>query len=116
MDDVLPLARSLPRSSEAYVRGQLKFRIGRIVWLAFSRDETIMEFAFPKEWRPYIVESEPHKFMLPRASDMRWNWVHVRLAALDEPEMRDLVVEAWRFCVPKSVAAAYDALVASGRA
>jgi hypothetical protein len=109
MDDVLPLARSLPRSYEAFVRGQLKFRVGRIVWLAFSRDATIMEFAFPKEWRQVLVDGEPDKFMLPRASDMRWNWVHVRLAALDHEEMRDLVLDAWRMVVPRFVSAEYDA-------
>ena len=51
MDEVRALARTLPRSSEAFVRGRVKFRIGRIVWLAFSRDGETMGFAFPKEWR-----------------------------------------------------------------
>ena len=40
---------------------------------------------------------------------MRYHWVHVRLAAIDEDEMRDLVENAWAMCVPKSVAAEYAA-------
>jgi hypothetical protein len=36
----------------------------------------------------------------------------VRLDAIDEQEMRELVVDAWRMCVPKKVAAAYDKAVA----
>jgi hypothetical protein len=110
MSDVQALARPLPRSYEVVVRGRVKFRVGKIVWLSFSRDQTIMGFAFPREWRPVLVDAEPDKFMLPSAGDMRFNWLLARLAALDEGEMRDLVLEAWRMVVPKGVAAAYDAL------
>ena len=102
-------ASHLPRSHEALVRGRVKFRIGRIVYLAFSRDETVMGFAFPKELRQMLVDSEPDKFMLPSLGDMRYNWVHVRLAAIDDAEMRDLVLDAWAMCVPKRVAAAHRA-------
>ncbi len=82
----------------------MKFRVGRIVYLAFSRDETIMGFAFPKEEREMLVASEPDKFQMPRQSDMRYHWVHVRLDALDEQEAHELVVDAWRMVVPKRVA------------
>ena len=107
IDQVRAVALELPRSYEAVVRGRVKFRVGRIVYLAFSRDETLLGFAFPKEWREALVQSEPEKFMLPRESDLRYNWAVVRLAALDEPEMRELVIDAWAIVVPKSVAAAY---------
>lgn len=106
-DDVRAYAAHLPRSYEAVVRGRLKLRVGRIVYVAFSRDETLMGFGFPKQYRQALVDSEPDKFMLPRAGDMRYNWVVVRLATIDAPEMRDLVLDAWAMCVPKSVAAAY---------
>ena len=107
LEQARAVAARLPRSYEAFVRGRVKFRVGRIVYLAFSRDETLMGFAFPKEWREALVESEPEKFLLPRASDLRYNWVVVRLAAIDEPELRDLVVDAWAFVVPKRVADEY---------
>jgi hypothetical protein len=107
MGDVRAFAATLPRSSEAIVRGRVKFRIGRIVWLAFSRDGEAMGFAFPREWRQALVDSEPDKFSLPSEHDMRYHWVHVHLAALDEEEMRALVEDAWAFCVPKSVAEEY---------
>jgi hypothetical protein len=106
---VQAIARQLPRSTEVVVRGRLKFRVGQIVYLAFSKDGTMMGIGFPKEWRPIVVEAEPHKFMLPSETDMRFNWVHVRLAALDHAEMRDLVLDAWRMVVPKYVAAAFEA-------
>jgi hypothetical protein len=109
VDEVRAFASTLPRSYEAIVRGRVKFRIGRIVYLSLAKDGSTMGFAFPKEWRDALVESEPGKFALPSASDMRYHWVHVRLAAIDEAEMRELVEDAWAFCVPKRVAEEYAA-------
>ncbi len=110
LEAVRAVAVTLPRSTEALVHGRVKFRVGRIVYLAASRDETLLGFAFPKEWRDALVETEPEKFMLPRESDLRYNWAVVQLAAIDEVELRELVVDAWALVVPKSVAAAYAEL------
>jgi hypothetical protein len=107
IDDVRALASTLPRSHEALVRGRVKFRVGRIVYLAFSKDQREMGFAFPKEWRQALVESEPEKFSLPNASNMRYHWAIARLDAIDEAEMRALVLDAWAMVVPKKVVEAY---------
>jgi hypothetical protein len=107
IDDVRAVAEGLPRSYEVLVRDRVKFRVGQIVYVAFSRDETLMGFGFPKEERLALVESEPDKFLLPDRSDMRYNWVVVRLDAIDEDEMRELVLDAWRMVVPKKVAIAH---------
>ena len=104
IDDVRELALTLPRSYEAFVRDRVKFRVGRIVYLAFSRDETMMGFAFPKDEREALVESEPDKFLMPKPRDLRYNWVVVRLGAIDHDEMRELVLDAWRMVVPLRVA------------
>jgi hypothetical protein len=109
IDHVRAFASTLPRSTEALVRGRVKFRIGRIVYLSFSADGTIMGFAFPKAFREALVEAEPEKFSLPSQSDMRYHWVHVRLAAIEADEMRELVEDAWAFTVPKRVAEEYAA-------
>ena len=91
------------------MRGRVKFRIGRIVYLSFSLDGSVMGFAFPKAWRDALVESSAEKFSLPGRSDLRYHWVHVRLAAIDTDEMRELVEDAWAFTVPKRVAEEYAA-------
>jgi hypothetical protein len=109
VDDVRAFALTLPRTTEALVRDRVKFRVGRIVYLAFSRDETIMGFAFPKEEREALVRSEPDKFLMPERGDLRYHWVQVRMDAIDEDEMRELVLDAWRMVVPKRVAAEHDA-------
>jgi hypothetical protein len=111
VDDVREVVRTLPRAYEALVRDRVKFRVGRIVFLAFSRDETMMGFAFPKEERDALVASEPHTFELPSRSDLRYHWVVVTLAAIDRTEMREIVLDAWRMVVPKKVAAAYEASI-----
>jgi hypothetical protein len=108
VEDVRSVTSTLPRSYEVLVHDRIKFRVGQIVYVAFSRDETVMGFGFPKADREMLVASDPETFMLPGATDMRFNRVHVRLSALDLAEMRELVVDAWRMVVPKRVAAAYD--------
>ena len=107
VEDVLPLGEGLERSYIAHVAGRLKFRVGSIVYVAFSLDETIMGFAFPKEERDALIESDP-RFHLPGHADLRYHWVHSTLAALDPGEARELVVEAWRMVVPQKVSHAYD--------
>ena len=108
IEDARAIAATLPRSYEALVRDRVKLRVGSIVYAAFSRDETIMGFGFPKEEREALVASEPHKFLMPEPSDLRYRWVQVRLDAIDVDELRELLVDAWRMCVPKKVAAAYE--------
>jgi hypothetical protein len=107
--DVRAVCAELPRAYEVLVHDRVKWRVGAIVFVAFSRDETVMGFAFPKADRDMLVASDPEKFLLPGLTDMRFHWVCARASALDVVEMRELVVDAWRMVVPKRVAAEYDA-------
>jgi hypothetical protein len=104
IDDVRAFVAELPRSYEAFVRGRVKFRVGQIVYIAFSKDETLMGFAFPREERQMLVETYPEKFMYPRQSDMRFNWVVARLGQLTHKETEEYVFDAWRMVVPRRVA------------
>ena len=108
IDDVRGFATTLPRTTEALVRDRVKFRVGRIVYLAFSRDESIMGFGFPRDEREALVASDPSKFLMPDRGELRYHWVQVRLDRIDQEEMRELVLDAWRMCVPKRVAAGYE--------
>ena len=116
VEDVRAFVRDMPRAYEVLVRDRVKFRVGQIVFVAFSHDETVMGFGFPKEERQMLVETEPDKFMLPRESDMRFNWVHARCEALDLDEMRELVLDAWRMVVPRKVWTAYGDPLTEARA
>jgi hypothetical protein len=106
-DDIRACALALPRTEEYLVRDQVRFRVGRILYAALSPDETVLEFAFPREERSALIASEPGKFSMPRPSDERYNWVRARMSQLGVEEMRELITDAWRMCVPKKVAAAH---------
>ena len=102
VDHARRVALSVPGTTEHLI-DPVKFWVKQLVYVAFSRDETLMGFGFPQEQRPVLVESEPHKFLLPPVADMRYNWVEVRVAVLDIDEMTELVTDAWTMVVPKYV-------------
>ncbi len=104
VDDVRAVLAGLPRSSEVLVRDRVKFRVGQIVYVAFSQDETEIGFAFPKEERAALVAARPDVFFLPRESELRFHWVEAWLDALDVDEMREFMLDAWRMVVPQRVA------------
>ena len=58
IDDVRALGSELERSYPVYVHGRLKFRVKQIVYVAFSRDERVMGFGFPKEEREALVRGD----------------------------------------------------------
>jgi hypothetical protein len=107
VDQVRRFAMTLPRTTEGFVGGRVKFYVGRIVYVSFSRDSNVMGFGFPKEQRDWLVGGSPEKFMLPEGGDLRYHWVLARMEKLDEREMRELVLDAWRMVVPKGVAVSY---------
>ena len=106
-DDVRAIALAFPRAYEREVSGRAKFRVGSYVFAALSPDESLLGFGFPKLERDALVASEPDKFLPPRTQDERYNWVRLRLDAVDVTELRELLTDAWAMCVPKKVSAAY---------
>jgi hypothetical protein len=107
IDDVREVCHDLPRSEEHLISDRVKFRVGKIVYVAFSRDETVLGFGYPKDERAALVAAEPHTFHLPRESDLRFNWVQAWMSGLDQARMTELVLDAWRMVVPKKVWSAY---------
>jgi hypothetical protein len=107
VDDVRRVALALPRTTEHLIRNRVKFRVKQLVYVAFCQDETLMGFAFPRDERAALVESEPDKFVLPSTADLRHHWVEVRTEVLDVAEMTELVTDAWTMVVPKRVALDY---------
>jgi hypothetical protein len=102
--EVRALALTLPRTSEHLIHDRVKFRVGAIVYVAFSRDETTMGFGYPKQERAALVATDPDLFFLPGESDLRFNWVCCHLARLDHEYMTEFVIDAWRMVVPKFLA------------
>ena len=114
IEDVREIALTLPRAYEAHVRSYVKFRVGRIVFLSVSPDETELGFGYPKEEREALVASDPDKFLMPHPSDLRYNWVRLRLAKVERDELWELIVDSWRMTVPKKVREAFFAGLEGG--
>ena len=108
VEDVRAFALTLERAYEVFVHGRRKFRVASIVFVAFSADEEVIEFGFPKDERDGLIASDPDTFSLPATSDLRFNWVRARMDRLDPVEAREFVVEAWRMCVPQKLSRAWD--------
>ncbi|MCX6396144.1 MAG: MmcQ/YjbR family DNA-binding protein [Propionibacteriales bacterium] len=108
-EDVRDIALALPRAFETETKEATKYKVGRLVFAAVSGDGTRLGFGFPRDERDALIAGEPEKFLLPRASDLRYNWVAARLAELDLVELGELLTEAWCLCVPKFVREAYFA-------
>ena len=105
--DVRAVALSLPRTEEHLIYDHVKFRVGKIVYVAITPDETIVGFAFPREERPVLIAAEPDRFFVHRPSDARFNWIDTHMAMITPAEMREFVTDAWRMVVPKRLAAAH---------
>lgn len=113
-DDIRAIARDLPRAYEVVVRDRLKWRVGRLVFVALSRDETVIGFGFPRDERAAALAAEPELFLAPEKVDERYQWLQARMSALDPDRLREIVIDAWAMCVPKSVAAGYFARFGGG--
>jgi hypothetical protein len=100
-DDVRRVGLALPRTYEFFTGGRYKLKVRQIVYVGFSKDETDMGFGYPKDARDGLIESDPETFFLPPTSDLRYQWVCAHLGRLDQDEMRELVIDAWRMCTPK---------------
>jgi hypothetical protein len=108
LEDVRRIALALPRAYEAMVRDHVKFRVGSIVFASVSPDESLLGFGFPRDEREALVAENPTTFLMPRDSDLRYQWVQLRLSEIELDELEELLVDAWRMCVPKKVSRAYD--------
>src|SRR4051794_22382499 len=100
LDEIREIALSLPRSEEHLSRQYVRFRVGRIVYAPVPPDEGIRGFGSPGEQRDALLAAEREKFLPPLPSDERYQWLRVRLAAIDETELRELLVDAWRMVPP----------------
>lgn len=62
LTDIRAATADLPRSYEVLVRDRIKFRVGRIVFLAVAPDEQTIGIGFPREERAATLATDPEKF------------------------------------------------------
>lgn len=56
-----------------------------------------------------LLATAPQTFAAAAGAWGRQGWTIVQLATADAEELRELVIEAWRYRAPKRMLAAYDA-------
>ncbi|MFV8131995.1 MmcQ/YjbR family DNA-binding protein [Streptomyces syringium] len=128
-EDVRAIALSLPETAERLAWGVPTFRVGGAagstgtsgktgktgktektgkIFAALADDDASMGVKCPREERAELIATEPEKFFVRPGHDDHYDWLRVRLAAIeDTAELRAILLDAWRQAAPRSVADAY---------
>ena len=104
--DIQRIVASLPEAAEVFVAewGHPTFRVRGKMFATGSQDSPTMSVKASKEEQDELVAARPEAFE-PAPYVGRYGWVRVYLSKVDEPELRELLVEAWRRTAPKRLVA-----------
>lgn len=106
---VRELALALPGTEERLAWGAPTFRLPKGIFVSLSDDEESIGFRFPKEERAEMIAAEPGKFFVRPGHDDHYNWLRVRLDAIDKDELRAIIEDSWRQLASKKLIAEHDA-------
>ena len=107
-DELRQVMRSLPEAEERETWGHPTFRVRDKMFATMSDDGRQATVKATKEEQAALVAAAPETFGIP-AYVGRHGWVSIQLATVDQAELRELVVEAWRQTAPRRLVTAYDA-------
>ncbi|WP_433329547.1 MmcQ/YjbR family DNA-binding protein [Spirillospora sp. CA-294931] len=108
-DTARDFALSLPGTEERISWGMPTFRLRKGMFAALPDSERPhLAFRFPMEERPAMLLAEPDKFFIREGHDPKYNWLRVHLDAIDDEELRAILVDSWRQVAPKKLQAEYD--------
>jgi len=110
-EDVRRIALSLPEVEERPWYGTPGWRVrGRSFARTRDHGEVLVAFVADEEDKAALIAGDPEKYFTTPHYD-GWAVVLVRLAAVGERELRELLVDAWRVRAPKRLLAEHgDAL------
>lgn len=104
-DDVRRVALSLPHTTEKPSYGTPGFRVRDKLFARLREEADVLVVWVADEGeKRAMVESEPDKFFTTPHYDGHRS-VLVRLGAVDERELTELLTESWRLRAPKRVLA-----------
>lgn len=104
-EQVREVALALPETTEKMAWGQPTFRVRNKIFVSLSDDDTAIGVKVPREERADLIAAEPEKFFMKAGHDDNYDWMRVRLAAIDRDELRTILVDSWRQVAPKRLAA-----------
>lgn len=94
------LAMQLPRVEERDHFGAPSFRVGGKIFAQLARTDARAIFKFPLDQLDVLLMSAGDLFE-PDPSWGKHGWTHVRIAAMDEAWVDQLLRDAWRQVTPK---------------
>ncbi|NNH71830.1 MmcQ/YjbR family DNA-binding protein [Nocardia uniformis] len=102
-DEVRAVALALPEVREGFEWQMPTFRVAGKLFLTLPEGETSIAVKCPIIDRDELVAAEPEKFWI--AAHEAYNaWVRVRLAALDDGEELEAIIEdSWRQAAPRKL-------------
>jgi hypothetical protein len=104
---VRKLALEMPEAEERETWGTATFRVRNRIFVMFGEGgKEAWVKSTHDEQRALIMMDSATFFVPPYVGPSGWVGVHYR--TVDETEMRELVVEAWRLTAPKRLVAAFD--------
>jgi hypothetical protein len=106
-ETVRRLALALPETAEATSYGTPAFKV-RGKFLARLREEGVLVVKVGNDAQEALIQMQPETYFITPHYAGSYA-VLVRLEAITEDELRDLLVEVWRLNAPKRLAASYAA-------
>jgi hypothetical protein len=102
------LALALPEVEERSHFQQPDFRVRNKIFAGLSVDERVGNLKLTPELQALVLSGHPEVFYPAAGAWGRGGWTHMKLAAVQLGELRELLPEAWRLVAPKRLVAQYD--------
>jgi hypothetical protein len=107
-DELRAVVLALPEAQERESWGHPTFRVRDKMFATMAADGSTASVKASKDDQAELIAVDPLTFRVA-AYVGRYGWVDVVLGRVDQDEMRDLLVEAWRRTAPRRMVAEFDA-------
>jgi hypothetical protein len=107
-DRVREISLALPETEQSMSWGTPSFKARGKMFLRQHEDDDLIVLKVERHERDALTAERPDTFIVTPHYE-NYQYMLVRTVALDTDELRELITDAWRLCVPKTVARRYDA-------
>ncbi len=106
-ETVRKLVRELPGVVEGTSYGTPAFRAGKTLFVRQHQDGESLVVRIEHDQRAMRMRAAPETFYITDHY-LNYPWMLVRLASIDQDDLRDLLEESWRLSAPKRFLSAPD--------
>jgi hypothetical protein len=108
VDDVRRLALGLPETSEKPCYGTPGFYVRKHLFARIRSDDETVVVKVDMGERELLIGAEPEIFFVTDHY-LNYGYVLVRIDAIEEDELLEVLTDSWRMVAPKRLLAAFDA-------